>query len=55
MPKRVVDGEAVWTSRKLKMIEPEWVRGEYTNLLPLALANGVFEESFHPQQTVLGV
>lgn len=43
MPKRVVDGEAIWTSRKLRLVEPEWVRGEFANLLPLALANGVFE------------
>lgn len=43
MPKRVLDGDAMWTSRKLKLVEPEWVRGEYSNLLPLALANGVFE------------
>ncbi len=43
MPKRVVDGEALWTSRKLKNVEPEWMRGEYANLLSLALANGVFE------------
>jgi hypothetical protein len=43
LPKRVVDGEAIWTSRKLRLVEPEWVRGEFTNLLPLALANGVFE------------
>jgi hypothetical protein len=43
MPKRVVDGEAIYTSRKLKLVDPEWMRGEYANLLPLALANGVFE------------
>jgi hypothetical protein len=43
LPKRVVDGEAIWTSRKLRLVEPEWVRGEFANLLPLALANGVFE------------
>lgn len=43
MPKRVVDGEGIWTSRKLKLVDPEWIRGEYANLLPLALANGVFE------------
>ena len=43
MPKRIVDGEGLWNSRKLKLVEPEWIRGEYANLLPLALANGVFE------------
>jgi hypothetical protein len=43
VPKRVLDGDAMWTSRKLKLVEPEWARGEFANLLPLALANGVFE------------
>lgn len=43
MPKRVIHGEGVWRSDKLKRVEPEWVRAEYANLIPLALANGVFE------------
>jgi hypothetical protein len=43
MPKRVVDGEGIWRSDKLARIEPLWRRAEYANLLPLALANGVFE------------
>jgi hypothetical protein len=43
MPKRVVDGEALWRSEKLGRIQPEKVRAEYANQLPLALANGVFE------------
>ena len=45
MPKRIVDGEGLWSSDKLARVEPEWVRAEYANLLPLALANGVFELS----------
>lgn len=47
MPKRIVDGEALWTSKKLRRVEPEWYRAEYANLIPLALANGVFE--YDPQ------
>jgi len=43
MPKRVIDGEGLWRSDKLSRVEPVWVRGEYANLIPLALANGVFE------------
>jgi hypothetical protein len=43
MPKRVIDGEALWRSDKLSRVEPAWVRSEYANLIPLALANGVFE------------
>jgi hypothetical protein len=43
MPKRVVDGEGLWRSDKLSMIEPASRRAEYANLLPLALSNGVFE------------
>lgn len=43
MPQRLVDGEAIWSSQKIKSIPQEWIRGEYANLLPLALANGVFE------------
>jgi len=43
MPKRMVDGEALWTSSKLKKVVPvEW-RAHYANWLPLAEANGVFE------------
>lgn len=46
MPKRVVDGEALWTSSKLKKVTPmEW-RAHYANWLPLAEANGVFEIDF---------
>lgn len=43
MPKRVVDGEALWRSIRLSFVEPVRARPEYANLLPLALANGSFE------------
>lgn len=43
MPKRMVDGERIWTSDKISQIQPEQYRSEYANLLPLALANGSFE------------
>ncbi len=43
MPRRILDGEAIWTSKKLAVVEPQWARAEYANMLPLALANGVFE------------
>jgi hypothetical protein len=43
MPKRVIDGDAIWSSKKLSNVQPAHYRAEYTNLLPLALANGVFE------------
>jgi hypothetical protein len=42
MPKRVIDGEALWLSNKLRQV-PEEYRPEYANLIPLALANGTFE------------
>lgn len=42
MPKRIVDGEALWGSAKIARLAP-WAKAEYANLLPLALANGVFE------------
>ncbi len=43
VPKRIVHGEGIWESDKLSRVEPVWVRAEYANLIPLALANGVFE------------
>jgi hypothetical protein len=43
MPKRVIDGEGLWRSDKLTRVQPQSFRSEYANLLPLALANGVFE------------
>lgn len=42
MPARVVDGEGLWRSKKLKKV-PVRYRAEYANLLPLAHANGVFD------------
>jgi len=43
MPKRVIDGEGLWRSDKLSLIQPAWIKSEYANLLPLAMANGSFE------------
>ena len=43
MPKRIVDGDALWRSKKLGQVEPAAFRAEYANLIPLALANGTFE------------
>jgi hypothetical protein len=42
MPKRIIDGEAVWSSDKLAACEL-WARREYPWLYPLADANGCFE------------
>jgi len=42
MPKRVIDGDALWLSEKVKKL-PEKYRLHYANWLPLAEANGVFE------------
>jgi hypothetical protein len=42
MPKRVVDGDALWRSDKLLEV-PERFRPEFANLIPLAYANGTFE------------
>lgn len=42
MPKRVIDGDALWVSEKLTQV-PERFRVEYSWLLPLANANGAFE------------
>jgi hypothetical protein len=43
MPKRVIDGEALWKSNKLNQISPSKYRGELANLLPLMCAEGSFE------------
>jgi len=43
LPKRIIHGEGIWGSDKLARVEPTWARPEYANLIPLALANGVFE------------
>jgi hypothetical protein len=42
MPARVVDGDAIYLSDKIRSLKPEY-RAEYSYLLPLAEANGVFE------------
>lgn len=42
MPKRIVDGEGLWGSKKILALKKEH-RAEYANLLPLAEANGTFE------------
>jgi hypothetical protein len=43
MNKRILDGVGVWKSDKIARIQPEWIRAEYANWIPLALANGSFE------------
>lgn len=43
MNKRILDGTGVWKSDKIARILPEWIRAEYANWIPLALANGSFE------------
>ena len=42
MPKRILDGDAMWSSDKIRAL-PAWAKAEFAWLLPLALANGVFE------------
>src|SRR5713101_5273514 len=42
MPKRILDGEAMWGSAKIAEL-PAWAKAEYAWILPCALANGVFE------------
>jgi hypothetical protein len=41
MPKRIVDGNALWTSDKLLLVNPKY-KAEYAYLIPLAFANGTF-------------
>src|ERR1700722_13635695 len=43
MPKRLVDGEALWRSDKLAQVQPPEFRSEYANLIPLAESDGSFE------------
>jgi hypothetical protein len=43
MPKRIVDGEGLWRSDKIAAIRTPWMKAEFANLIPLALANGAFE------------
>jgi hypothetical protein len=45
MPKRILDGDGLWRSDKIATIQAAWIKAEYANLLPLALANGSFEAS----------
>lgn len=42
MPKRILDGEAMWGSSKIAAL-PEWAKAEYSWIFSLALANGSFE------------
>jgi hypothetical protein len=46
MPKRIVDGDALWLSEKVRNLPTEY-RLHYANWLPLAEANGVFEADIH--------
>ena len=43
MPKRVLDGEAMWTSRKIAQIQPLKFRAEYSWVYPVAHSNSAFE------------
>ena len=43
MPKRIVDGDGVWRSDKIALVQPPAYRAEFANLIPLATANGTFE------------
>lgn len=43
MPKRVVDGEALWNSSKLLRVRNFAWQDRYARLIPLAMANGTFE------------
>lgn len=43
MPKRMIDGEALWTSGKLSKVVPAEWRAHYANWIPMAEINGVFE------------
>ena len=42
MPKRMLDGESLWSSDKIRAL-PAQFRPEFANILPLALPDGVFE------------
>src|ERR1700688_1242438 len=41
MPTRLIDGDALWTSIKMRKV-PLKFRAEYANLIPLAEADGTF-------------
>src|SRR5260370_21447202 len=43
MPKRLVDGDAIWLSNKIRQVQPPSFRAEYTWLLTLAEGDGTFE------------
>jgi len=43
MPKRIIDGERTWKSDKVRKIEPESYRPEYTWMIALANDVGTFE------------
>jgi hypothetical protein len=43
LPKRLIDGEALWRSNKLNQVQPLSFRAEYCNIIPLAEADGTFE------------
>ncbi len=43
MNKRLLDGGAMWTSKKIASLNPAWVKPEYPWLYCLAESNGVFE------------
>jgi hypothetical protein len=42
MPKRILDGDALWRSSKIRSLRPG-VALHYANWIPMAAANGVFE------------
>ena len=43
MHKRIVDGTGLWTSEKLREVQPPSYRAELANLIPLAGSTGTFE------------
>ncbi len=43
MPNRIVSGEKTWKSKKVRQVQPESYRAEYTWLFPLANDVGTFE------------
>lgn len=43
---RLLDGEAIWTSDKLKKVDPKY-RGEYSYILPICNVHGYFP--FNPE------
>lgn len=43
MSRRILAGDKLWRSDKLRQVQPESYRAEYANMFPLALANGAFE------------